>query len=318
MSVLMESIKGHDSLQNHFTQALKKNHLPHALLFSGPSGVGKKKMAWALAQNILCKESPSACGQCPSCVKIEKESSEDILFISPQTLQIKLNEVRPITPFLYLQTSALAKIVIIDEADRLNIQSVNSLLKIIEEPPQKSFFILISSSLASLPATLRSRFQMIRFSPISFEVVKELSSQDDKIIFASQGRLDLLEQLKDQDELRASAFDLWKKIVKSTELPSAVSSFSGFGKKRKEALFISRCWQQFLRDVRCLQAGEDKRFIHVDQMDLIRSTSLIPSHKIDSLIQKTFELERNLLSNLDCVLCFENFMLSLQRSVKEK
>ena len=318
MSVLMENIKGHNSLQNHFTKALKKNHLPHALLFLGPSGVGKKKMAWALAQNILCKESSLACGQCPSCLKIEKESSEDVLFISPQTLQIKLDEVRRITPFLFLQTFALAKIVIIEEANRLNIQSVNSLLKIIEEPPQKSFFILISSSLSSLPITLRSRFQMIRFNPLSFEVVKELSSQDDQMIFASQGRLDLLEQFKNQNELRTSAFDLWKQIVKSTELPSAVNSFSSFSKKRKEALFISRCWQQFLRDVRCFQAGEDKRFIHIDQMDLIRSTSLIPSYKIDFLIQKTFELERNLLSNLDCVLCFENFMLSLQRSVKEK
>ena len=316
MSILMTNIKGHDSLQKHFNRALKNNHLPHALLFIGPSGVGKQKVAWALAQNLLCKEGVLACGQCFSCLQVEKEESENILFIDPDSLKIKLEDVRPITPFLSLQTDSPAKIVIINNSERLNKQSVNSLLKIIEEPPQKSFFIFVSSALASLPITLRSRLQIIRFNPLSYSVIKDISSEEDKFIFASQGRLDLLEQFKVQEELRVSAFDLWNEIFKNDQIPTSLESFAPLAKKRKEALFISRCWQQLLRDVRCFQAGEDKSFIHIDQVDLIKKISSIPSYKIDFLIQKTFELEKDLLSNLDCVLCFENFMVNLQQSIK--
>ena len=193
MAILSEEVKGHEILQNRLNQAIVKDRLSHALLFTGPSGVGKKKMAWVLAQNLLCKKSSLACGRCPSCLKIENHQSEDVL-------------LKVIKPFLSLQTFAKAKIVIINEAHRLNMQSVNSLLKIIEEPPQKSFFILVSSSLASLPVTLRSRFQVIRFNPLSLSVMKELSSETEEVLLASQGRLDILEKMKEQSELRTSAF----------------------------------------------------------------------------------------------------------------
>lgn len=317
MSVLMEQIKGHDLLQSQFQSALKKNHLPHALLFVGPSGVGKQKMAWALAQTLLCQESESACGECFPCLSAERHENENILFITSESLQIKLEEAKKIISFLSLQTGSSAKIVIVNEADQLNIRSINSLLKIIEEPPQNSFFIFISSSLYSFPMTLRSRFQIIKFNPLSFSVMKEITSESDELIFASKGRLDILKQLQDKDDTRVLAFELWKDIFRNTQLPSSLDSFAHLNKQRKEAVFISRCWQEILRDARYFQAGEKKHFIHIDQLDIIKDISTLPARTIDLLIQETFKLEKDLLSNLNCVLCFENFMLSLQQIIQK-
>ena len=319
VSVLMESIKGHDLLKSRLNESIQKNQIPHALLFTGSSGLGKKKTAWAFAQNLLCEDSDLSCGKCFSCLKVEENQSQSVLFLSPKSLEIKLEEVKQIIPFLSLQTSAPAKIVIIDEAHCLNIQSVNFLLKIIEEPPEKSFFIFISPSPSSLPVTLRSRLQMVRFRPLPLSVMRELYPEEEEhIILSSGGRLDLLQELKSEEGLRDMAFDLWEKVSQSEQVPSATSFFLDLNKKRKEALFISRCWQQFLRDVRFFQAGETENLFNSDKINLIKKASLIPSRCIHELFDKTFELERNLLSYLDCVLCFENFMISLQKSLGKR
>ena len=166
MAQLLNSICGHKFQLDKLLNAKKNKHLPHALLFSGPAGVGKKKVALALAQTLLCEKEYPACGKCDDCVNVEWENSQHILFIQPDGLYIKLESVRQISKFLSLQSFAPARIIIIDSADQMNLPSANSLLKILEEPPQDVYFILISSHLSALPVTIRSRVQTLRFLPL--------------------------------------------------------------------------------------------------------------------------------------------------------
>ncbi|MCY4512929.1 MAG: AAA family ATPase, partial [Bdellovibrionales bacterium] len=312
MAYLGQRIKGQEKIHERLITALQKRSFPHALLFSGPSGVGKKKMAWALAQNLLCDKSLPACGECFSCKRVEKEESESVLFISPKTLQIKIDEVRGITGFLALQTSARAKIVIVDEADRLNLQAVNSLLKIVEEPPLKSFFFFISPSPSRLPVTLRSRLQTLRFKKLPVSVIRDLTSEEGWLISAAQGRMDVINQLKDKKELRTLSLELWKKIFVKDTLPFAMN-FPLELKDRKQALFVSQSWQWLLRDGRMMKAGEKSGFIHGDQESLRGQIALMPTGALDFLIQQVLLMERNLRAYMDCILCFEHFALSLQQ-----
>ena len=64
MAQLLKDIRGHQASLKRLLSAGKNNHLPHALLFTGPSGIGKEKAAWALAQNLLCEKQSPACGEC--------------------------------------------------------------------------------------------------------------------------------------------------------------------------------------------------------------------------------------------------------------
>ena len=313
--LIAKHIKGQDPIQFQLNQALKNNRLPHALLFSGPSGVGKRQIAWALAQSLLCEGLESPCGSCSHCLSVSKRQSENVLCVMYETLQIRLRDVKTIPPFLSLQSFAKAKVVLIDSAEKLNLQASNFLLKIIEEPPPKSFFFLISSAPSKLALTIRSRIQNVRFQALPESLIAELSSGSTPqwMIRGSQGRLDLLEELKDQAEIRSRSFDLWSDLFKSsfsvlmTDFPKKINS-------RKEALAICRFWQQTLRDARLLKSGYSDQLIHGDKKQELKKLSCWPYEVLDALIKEALKMETDLLANADYILCFENFVITIQKS----
>ena len=314
MNNLFENIKGHDGVKSQILKAFDQKRLPHGLLFSGPSGVGKKQVALALAQKMLC-ETSNSCGKCFHCLSVAKKESEHVLLITSNTLNIKLSDVESINPFLALGSDKF-KIVIIDQAERLNLSAANSLLKIIEEPPAKSFFFLISSEPYKIPITIRSRLQNIRFQTLPLDLIKSFVDAEDWVVQASQGRLDRLEEIQNQKELRQVAFDLWKKISEKG-VRAYTLKFPDEVKKRKEALIICQYWQQLLRDARFMKVGESTDLIHADQKNLIEDISKQSIGKLDYFIKISLEMERHLRANVDCTLCFENFAIALQKVLTE-
>lgn len=308
-------IKGHNEIKKQLDQALKKNRLAHALLFSGPSGVGKREMAWALAQSLLCgQEEP--CGKCYDCLSTSKKQSANVLCVTHETLQIRLQDLKEIQPFLSLQSFAKAKVVLMDSAEKLNLQASNHLLKIIEEPPPKSFFFLISSAPSRLPLTLRSRIQNLRFQALPEDVIKELAPRDTPpwMIRGCRGRLDLLEELQDQTEMRGESFRLWSEMFDSSfsalemDFPKKIAN-------RKSALSLCRFWQQILRDARFLKSGYPEKLIHGDKKKEMEKLSRFSYGMLDTLIKKTLEMESDLQANVDYSLCFENFVMNMKKDV---
>lgn len=315
---LSEQIKGHDLVQSRLCQALKKNRLPHALLFSGPSGVGKRQMAWALAQNLLCEQPSSPCGICSSCLAIIKRQSVDVLCVTHETLQIRLKDVQAIPPFLSLQSFAKAKVVLIDEAERLNLQASNFLLKTIEEPPPKSFFFLISSTPSKLLLTIRSRLQNLRFQFLPNSVIADLAPAEapEWMIRGSQGRLDLLERLQDQTEIRSEAFKLWTDLFQNG-FSALTMNFPKRIRSRKEALIITQFWQQILRDARFFKSGYMDRLMHGDKKQELEQLSQLSYSLLDAWIKGVLEMEKDLQANANYVLCFENAVIAMQKSLRQ-
>lgn len=150
-------------------QLRQQTRLPHALLFSGIAGLGKKQFAKRLANALLCIE-PSktgeACGQCRTCLLIKAESHPDFLMVEPEESgqQIKIDQIRDVVAFVN-ETPLLGgyRVIIIHPANAMNINAANSLLKSLEEPSPRCLFILISDQSAKLLATLKSRCQKIQF-----------------------------------------------------------------------------------------------------------------------------------------------------------
>ena len=310
-----QHIKGHDEVKDQLNQALKKSKLAHALLFSGPSGVGKREMAWALAQSLLC-EQEEPCGKCYSCLSISKKQSVNVLCVTHETLQIRLQDLKKIQSFLSLQSFEKAKVVLMDSAERLNIQASNFLLKIIEEPPPKSFFFLISSAPSRLPLTLRSRVQNLRFQALPEAVIKELAPSDTPqwMIRGCRGRLDILEVLKDQTEARGLSFDLWSEMF-NRSFSALEMDFPKKIENRKSALSICRFWQQILRDVRFLKSGYPDKLTHGDKKQEMKKLSQFSYGVLDTLIKKILEMEADLQANVDYILCFENFVIDMKKNI---
>ncbi len=142
--------------------------LPHALLISGPAGIGKQLLAEEFARLLLCEtpvDDSQACGQCHACHLFASGAHPDILHIQPQeeAKEIKIAQIRELIEKLALARHyARHRVILIQPADRLNTAAANSLLKTLEEPPENTLIILISATPSRLPATIRSRCQTLK------------------------------------------------------------------------------------------------------------------------------------------------------------
>lgn len=150
--------------------------LAHALLFSGIDGIGKTRVATGLAMALNCKEKNVPCGHCLSCEKILKHHHADIHWIQPEVGKqaIQIEPMRQLQTKLHLHpVEGEAKFAILTPAHQLTAAGANALLKILEEPPANTYFILITDQPHALPATIRSRCQQIQFSPLPQDLIKK-------------------------------------------------------------------------------------------------------------------------------------------------
>lgn len=173
-------IRGHQNQLEHLHLLLQSNKLPHALLFTGPEGIGKKQVALQFAQEIFCSltDGKRGCGHCSSCLRIIQNTHPDFICIEPESHLIKTDVIRQLKQKLSLQPlEAPYKIALINEAQCLHSSAANVLLKTLEEPPEKTLLILISSSPYKLLRTILSRCQKLSFSPLNTHDMQELMQE---------------------------------------------------------------------------------------------------------------------------------------------
>jgi len=188
-------IIGHQKIIDFLSRSTKAGRLAHAYLFVGPPQVGKKTVALEFVKTLLCQKPMgnfSACGKCGNCVLMAQERHPDVLLVVPggqgsktvtdgekgiepvKNKEIKIGQIRELQHQLSLTPfSAQKKVIIIDEAEKMTQEAANCLLKTLEEPPQKSLLILITSRPQALLATIISRCQLIKFLPVKENLISE-------------------------------------------------------------------------------------------------------------------------------------------------
>ncbi|MGB0712267.1 MAG: DNA polymerase III subunit delta' [Gammaproteobacteria bacterium] len=150
-------------------QQSAEGRLAHALLFTGPSGVGKRHCAQAFIAADLCRQpgpTGEACGECPSCQQLAVGSHPDVRRVEPpeDKTVITVDQVRSMIDFINLSGQyGERRFALIDPADSMNENASNALLKTLEEPGSGSVLILVTSTAGALLPTLRSRCQQWRF-----------------------------------------------------------------------------------------------------------------------------------------------------------
>lgn len=170
-------LKGQTKAVEIIQTGLRTGRIAHAYMFYGPSGVGKKKAALLFAQGLNClrTEHNDPCGICQSCSKIAAGNHPDITTIFTEGNSIKITQIRGLQEKAFFKCyEGNYKVIIIDEADKLTIEAANSLLKILEEPPEQTVFILLAEDMGKLPKTIISRCQPIPFLPLETKDIQNI------------------------------------------------------------------------------------------------------------------------------------------------
>jgi DNA polymerase-3 subunit delta' len=181
----LRDVIGHRRIVELIARSLRTGSLPPSLLFAGPAGVGKHLIAVSIAQALNCAAEGHArpfadgtvgapfaadgCGTCAACARIARGVHPDVLLVSPgDTGSIKVEQVREVVEqAAYRPFEGRRRVVIIDEADTMVPFAQNALLKILEEPPPSSVFILVASRPDVLLLTVLSRCPRLRFRQLS-------------------------------------------------------------------------------------------------------------------------------------------------------
>jgi DNA polymerase-3 subunit delta' len=184
---MLDQLTGNERVKKLLRRMLEARRVPGAMLFAGEEGVGKKLFALEVAKALNCRSprDTEGCGRCPPCVRIGKfnypQSSEsddwkgmiwtdhaDVGMVEAPRRVLLVEQMRLIEREAnYRPYEGKARLFLIEDADKLNDASANALLKVLEEPPETSHILLLTSRPAMLLPTIRSRCQMIRFSPLT-------------------------------------------------------------------------------------------------------------------------------------------------------
>lgn len=163
-----ESIIGNKEVKEFLENSIISQTVPHALMFVGKEGIGKKLIAMEYAKMLLCeKKEPLPCAECKSCKMFTNNNHPDFNIINPDGNSIKIEQIRQIIEKVYEKpVQSDKKIYIINDAEKMTVESNNCLLKVLEEPPEYIVIILIVSNLNMILDTIKSRCNKVLFKEI--------------------------------------------------------------------------------------------------------------------------------------------------------
>lgn len=324
-----KTIIGHSSQKERLRMMLQEGRLPHALLFTGPDGIGKKRMARALAAAILCGTGNDPCGRCESCRAMQAGSHPDYYEILPESRGKSASVIR-IDQIRAMQTIASrypilsgSRVVLIDEAERMNEAAANSLLKTLEEPEGPVTFILITSARGSLPDTIVSRCMPVAFGMLprgdmaaALRAKGIQPDEADELAVLSDGSLGRAEVLCEHGglSLRNDALSFLEQLD-TMDMEEVWRQGKEKGEMDRERLLEWLLYlNMLLRDLLVLhEDGGSPLIYHQDCRQ--RLLDLLPrfaEHRIFSLLAKVRGLQRRLQANVNLRLQTEGFLIRMR------
>lgn len=322
-----ENIIGHERPIGMIRAMLGAGRLPHALLISGPAGVGKRTMALALAKAANCEGSDPAigCGLCPSCEKIDRGTHPDVSETAPEGKAniIKVETIRELRNKINFRPyEGKVKVFIVLQADRMMEAAANALLKTLEEPPPQSLLILTSPEESDLLPTIISRCLRLSLAPLTRERVegwlgenRGLTGPRARLAASFSGGCLGRAISIDPDELWSRRQDLIGRLeeISSGRLEQVTAWAADLSSSQDDWPEFFNMFRFYFRDLMILAGGgSEQRLVNSDLAGELETKAF--GRRPDDYIRALEELDRaedalNRFVRPDLV--FENLMLSL-------
>ncbi|MCT4607014.1 MAG: DNA polymerase III subunit delta' [Marinisporobacter sp.] len=321
-----KDIIGQEKVIRYLKTSIRNKRIAHAYIFEGPKGIGKVDGAIVFAKAVQCKNYEGAiCNHCSSCLKVDTNNHPDIKIIEPEGKSIKNKQIEEFQQDLLRRPyESNKKIYIIKDANLMTDSAQNRLLKTLEEPPEYAIIILISMHANSFLPTIKSRCQILKFSPIGEKIIEELlkdrykvSSKEAKVLAAfSDGILGKALRLKESEEFknkREETIQVIEKLLNKDAL--IVFDLVEFFQNNKEDIYEILDFMLFwFRDVLLLsQTGEDQFLINIDQEETLqRHMYAIGYNKIGNIISTIEKTKNDIKANVNFQLAIEMMLLTIQ------
>lgn len=322
----LRDIIGQDRAIRILLRTIERRRMPSSYLFAGESGIGKKLTAVNLAKTLNCLTTAinsgkqavfDCCDTCPSCRKIDANLHPDFRLISPESGQIRIEEIRGIEDILSLKAfEARVKTVIVDDAETMNQFAANAFLKTLEETPKDSVIILITASPERLPDTIRSRCSRINFVPLSLTACEDVIRREAARKAASRGKktsVDARQRIPQSQMKTITRLAMGKPgdalsanlIEQRSDFLSLLREMLNMGKDNWDSRDDMEKWFDLMliliRDVAVMKITRDtERLINTDLNELItRISGNMDIKSIIQLYERLVTLKRHIPFNLN-------------------
>lgn len=321
-----KNIFGNAPRIEHLRKILSTKNFPHAVIFAGVEGIGKRKIAENCAAALLC-ENPNngeACGICASCKILAAGTHPDFYIVEPEPSKtapnIKIGQIRDLQDEVALQpVHSICRVVIIDGAEFMNKAAANSLLKTLEEPTGQTVFILTTANRAGLLMTIRSRCGTVNFEKISADEIANAlklrgvdSSRAQTVSLIADGSFGRALKLEESGgfEIRNDALNFLEKLLaKKISVEDIFNKGKDFSADSKENFsdFVTYV-QKLLRDVFLIE--QDNLYNPDLKSRLVKIK--IPDETLYALFDAGKSIQRKINSNANLRLLAESYFLKMK------
>ncbi len=325
-----KDIIGHEQIIEHLKNAIVMDKVSHAYIINGPKESGKMMLAEAFAAAVQCeKGGPEPCLECRSCRQAAGRNQPDIIYVSHEKPNvISVDDIRSqingdivIKPY-----SSKYKIYIVDEAEKMNQQAQNALLKTIEEPPAYGIILLLTTNADSFLQTIRSRCVILDVKAVKNDVIRDYlmkhyqipDYQADVCTAFAQGNVGKAIQLaasEDFNELKASVLQLMKRLddISIYEMAQAVKQISEYKLKIEDYFDLIMIW---FRDVLYMKATNDVNgLIFKDEVYDIKKQAAKRSYNgIETILTALDKAKIRINANVNFDLVIELLLLTIKEN----
>ena len=317
-------ILGQEAAKQLLQNALRRNAVSHAYLFSGPKGAGQMETATVFAKALFCTSNPDdACGKCLECRKVEHGNHPDLTTIEPDGASIKIDQIRELQRiFSYRSEKNNPKVYIINHADKMTVQAANSLLKFLEEPPVPAVAILIAENGQALLPTIQSRAQTVPFRALDPEMMERVLVGEGYppalvrcAVHLASG-LDGCREILNENwfaEIRNVVLQLGKESLSRAGTSIITAGQKVFKSGLSEHLdMLFSLFHLWFKDMIHVQYGRQERLVFIDQAEFISGhASARSTSQWVSCMDLAAECQKKLRYNVNGQLCLEQLLLGM-------
>ena len=324
------NIIGHETIIEYFRNAISMDKVSHAYILNGEDKSGKLMLAEAFAAALQCEEKGmEPCGNCRSCKQAAGRNQPDILYVShekPNTISVddvrkQINDDIALKPY-----SSKFKIYIVDEAEKMNVQAQNALLKTMEEPPSYAVILLLTVNADSFLPTILSRCVRLDLKPVSDEKIRKYlieqkqvsKDQADICVAFAQGNVGKAIRLSDSEnfnEMKNSAISLIKRLdeIDLHGMMEAVKKITDYKLEINDYFDFIMIWY---RDVLLYKATADaNRLIFRDEVYSIKKDASHSSYEgIETILTALDKAKDRLRANVNFELLIELLLLTIKEN----